>query len=86
MPGLPGLPPGPARFFAAHPGLHALSVALATGAAVALEARSACAKGPLRKAGWGILSLLEWGIVVGLMTLPRQGSGDEDSSTPSPTF
>lgn len=77
---------GPARFFAAHPGLYAASLALAAGSAALLEARSALAKGPLRKAGWGVLALVEWGIVAGLLLLPFDEVADPDSPTPAQTL
>jgi hypothetical protein len=77
---------GPARFFARHPRLFAAAVALAAGSAVLLEARSAVAKGPARKAGWSLLALLEWGVVAGLLTLPFPADGDPRSPTPSQTL
>lgn len=80
------LAPGPARFFARHPLLFAGSVALAAGSAILLEARSALAKGPARKVGWSLLALIEWGIVAGLLTLPRGRQGQDGSSTPSQTL
>lgn len=69
---------GPARFFRDHPVLYGLSVSAAAGAAVAMELRSARSRGAA-KLGWGLLSLLEWGIVVGLLTLPREAPGGRDA-------
>lgn len=83
---IPATPDGPARFFARHPLLFAAAVALAAGSAILLEARSALAKGPVRKTGWSLLALLEWGVVAGLLTLPFPADDDPRSPTPSQTL
>lgn len=77
---------GPAAFFARHPVLFAGAVALAAGSAILLEARSALAKGPMRKAGWSLLALVEWGIVAGMLTLPFPDQDEAASPTPSQTL
>jgi hypothetical protein len=80
---LRGRAAGPARFFADHPALYRLSVLLAAGSAIVMEVRSATARGPARKAGWGLLALVEWGVVVGLLALPLDGREAAEPAAPA---
>ena len=60
------------------------SIALASLAALAMRRRARHASGA-RRLGWHALSLMQWGIVVGLLGL-RTSDEAEASPTPSQTL
>lgn len=62
-------PKGPAALYAEHPGLHALLLAGAAGAATIMAVRSLRADKSSHKVAWAAAALVEVGIAAGLATL-----------------